>query len=751
MAKTEWLRRWTGPQAWPCLVILTGLSISALSLAAPPADNTSLDEIVVTAQRRSERLQNVPEAITALSGDDLNALHRHGNSDLAAQVPSMSIVVLGPGESTLAIRGLGTSYGLAPAVSYYVNETPLDIRTDEYAGAPDIDFFDIDRVEVLRGPQGTLYGSSSMGGALRILTAQPDPNAFAINAEVGGSSTDGGGAGYLAKSAVNLPLSSDIAIRLVGTFEHVAGYINRATPSNYGIAYPNLPITESRINDVDIKTGRVLGLWKPTDALTITPSLMISDIDAANNSQYLSNLPRYTTAAFYPTPQASRLTVGNLKIDYNFDFATLLSSTSVLSRNVDTHNDLSEFIATLAPLFGIPYPPNYPTTDFLASVNNGFVQEFRLTSPTDERLRWVAGAYFSHYRQHTTESTNSSAFAEAIGQTTGPNLLSFDQSVVDQQSAVFADMTFKIVQDFEITLGERYYELRDSLENSSTGVLASPAQPLVHASASGNSPRLVLTYHPADSETLYATAARGYRPGGPNIGLPAGIGCTLTRAYSSLYEPDSVWNYELGAKTELLDRKLSIDLAAYRIDWKNVQQAVTDPGCGYIFVANVGSAVSKGFEAEINFKPVESLLLSASGSYDHAEFTSIDAAFQGAGTAQSGESIPDVPHQKFNVGTEYTTAVLADHTGYLHLDWSHLGNISTGFTYNAARPAYSSLDAAVGVRTTHYDLSLYGHNLTNSNGILDIKEGAGFSFGNVFTTNISTPPRIVGIDLKMHF
>jgi hypothetical protein len=275
----------------------------------------------------------------------------------------------------------------------------------------------------------------------------------------------------------------------------------------------------------------------------------------------------------------------------------------------------------------------------------------------------VGGAYFSHYRQHSTETSNSATFADAIGQTTGPNLYSFDQSVIDQQSG---GLRGSDLQDhrrgFEITAGERYYELRDSLENTQSGVLGAPSQPLVHAKASGNSPRLVLTYHPADDTTLYATAARGYRPGGPNVGLPTGIGCTLNNAYSPLYQPDTVWNYELGTKVEFLDRKLSIDLAAYRIDWKNVQQAVDDPGCGYLFVANVGSARSKGVEAEINFKPIESLLLSASGSYDHAEFTSIDAAFQGAGAAQSGEAVPGVPRQKFNLGGEYT-AVIADHTG----------------------------------------------------------------------------------------
>ncbi len=735
-------------QAGHALIVLAGLITS--TSAAMAASSDALDEIVVTAQRRAERLQDVPAAITALSGDTLNQMRMQGNADLAAYVPSLSFDVLGPGETTLAIRGLGTSYGLEPAVSLYVNETPLDIRTDGYAGAPDIDFFDVDRVEVLRGPQGTLYGSSSMGGAVRILTAQPDPKAFAVNAEVGGSSMDGGGDGYLAKSAVNLPLTADAAIRVVGAFEHVPGYINRAAPGDYAVAQPDLPVTARRINDADLKSGRIIGLWKPTDALTIKPTFMISEVDAGNNSDYFSNLPEFTTAATYPSPQVSRLEVGNLQVDYNLDFATLMSSTSVLSRDVQTQSDFTLFWANLAPVFGVPYPPNYPSTDFDTSHNSGFIQELRLTSPTEQVLRWVGGAYFSHYRQHSTESTNSQAFANAIGQTTGPNLYSFDQAVIDQQSAVFVDLTYKILPRLEITAGERYYELRDSLENVQSGVLAAPSQPLVHAKASGNSPRLVLTYHPLDDTTVYATAARGYRPGGPNVGLPTGIGCALNNAYAPLYQPDTVWNYELGTKLEFLDRKLSIDVAAYRIDWKNVQQAVTDPGCGYLFVANVGSARSKGVEAEINFKPVESLVLSASGSYDHAEFTAIDAPFLGAAAAQAGEAVPGVPRQKFNLGGEYT-AVIADHTGYLRLDWSHLGNVPAGFGYNAVRPEYGALDAAVGVRAGHYDLSLYGHNLTNSNGILEILEGATSSFGNTFTTQVSTPPRTVGIDLKMHF
>jgi iron complex outermembrane recepter protein len=733
----------------PSIVPLTALALASLPMTVAAVED-ELQEIVVTAQKRTERLQDVPAAITALSGDSLNELHLQGNADLAREVPSLSFDVLGPGESTLAIRGLGTAYGLAPAVSYYLNETPLDIRTDGYAGAPDIDFFDVERVEVLRGPQGTLYGSSSMGGALRVLTAQPDPSAFAVNAEFGGSTMDRGGAGYLAKSAVNLPLAADAAVRIVGTYEHVPGYINRATPGDYSVAKPNDPLVARRVNDADIEGGRLLGLWKPTESLTIAPSIIVSRIDAGSNSQYFSNLPAFTIAGYSPSPQSSRLIVGNLSLTYDFGIASLLSSTSVLSRDVETSNDFTLFFANLAPAFGLTYPPNTPGTDHDTSHNGGVVQEFRLSSPAGQLLHWVAGAYFSRFRQHSTESTNSVSFAESIGQADSPNLYSFNQSVVDQQVALFADLTYKILSQLEIRAGERYYELRDSLENVQAGALAAPNQPLVHARASGSSPRVVLSYYPLEGVTLYTTAARGYRPGGPNVGLPAGIGCSLTNAYSPLYAPDSVWNYEVGAKTELWQRRLSVDLAAYRIDWKNVQQAVTDPGCGALFVANVGAARSKGVEAEINFKPLTSLLLSVSGSYTHAQYQSIAAPFQGASAVQPGDAVPDVPRQKLDVSGEYSKSIAAS-TGYLRLEWSHQGAVPTGFTYRDVRPAYSALEAAVGVRTDRCDVSLYGHNLTNSNGILSIQEGTPYSYGSVFRSQISTPPRTIGIDLKMHF
>ena len=219
---------------------------------------------------------------------------------------------------------------------------------------------------------------------------------------------DGGGAGYLAKSAVNLPLSPDAAVRVVGAFEHVPGYINQAAPGDYGVAQPDLPVTARRINDVDLKSGRIIGLWKPTDALTIKPTFMISEVDARNNSDYFSNLPEFTIAANYPSPQAesprSRQSASGLQLrlcDADvIDFGTF-------SRRADSERFHALLGKSRAGCSVFRIRPTTPSTDFDTSHNAGFIQELRLTSPTDQRLRWVGGAYFSHYRQHSTESTNS--------------------------------------------------------------------------------------------------------------------------------------------------------------------------------------------------------------------------------------------------------------------------------------------------------------------------------------------------------
>jgi iron complex outermembrane receptor protein len=723
---------------------------SAAQASAQSAGGGMLEEVVVTAQRRAERLQDVPAAISSLSGEDLNRRNLLGNADLAARVPGLSLEVQGPGESTLSIRGVGTAYGLAPAVSYYLNETPLDIRTDGSTGVPDIDFFDVDRVEVLRGPQGTLYGSSSMGGALRVLTAQPDPTGFSAKAETGVSTMDGGGTGYLGKAAVNVPLGDSAAIRFVGAYEHIPGYVDRAVPDDWFEPNPDLPLSEREINDADVLSGRILGLIEIGDTVKITPSLWYSEIDAGGHSEYHTNLPRFTSAATYPNPAKSEAVNGNLLVEADLGFASLISSSSWLTRDVDNNRDLSLLMVNLAPLFGLP-AVDYPTLDRFTSDNEGLIQEFRLTSPTDQRLTWVAGAYFSRFEQASIELLDSESFATAIGQVDDTSLYTFEQEVIDRQGAVFADVTYAATRKLDLTVGARYYELRSSLENVQTGVLAAPNQPLIRADASGTSPRAVVAYRPTDDLMFYATAARGYRPGGPNVGLPDGIGCELVDAYQPLYDPDSVWNYELGAKSEFMQRRLSINLAIYHIDWKDVQQAVADPSCGYIIVANVGEARSRGAEVEIMMRPIDNLTLSAVASYTDAEFTEIAEPYRLASAATPGDPLPGIPRRKFSFDAQYGRDVGDDRSWFVRADWIYVSSVPNGFTSQDRRPSYGAVGATAAYRIGKYELSLYGRNLTNEDGILDISGGATTSIDVIFVTQISTPPRTFGLNLAIDF
>ena len=404
------------------LVSLLSLLASA-GAVAQTADDAALEEIVVTAQRRSERLQDVPSAITALDSEALSRLALRGNEDLARQVPSMTFDVLAPGESAITMRGLGTAYGLSPTVSYYLNEVPLDMRTDGYSGTPDIDLFDVDRIEVLRGPQGTLYGASAMGGAIRIITKQPEFEEFTSDSEMGLETTDGGNEGWQVKSALNVPLSERFATRLVGTYQRVPGYIDRREPvSSFYDPNPNDPVAAGNANDVDIYGGRLIAKWLVSDDVTVTPSILYQEITADGQVGYRTNQPEFSIASYYPEESETRLLVANALVEAQLGAMDLLSSTSYTSKVVDFDHDFSVLTANLAPFFGIPEPiPNYPTSVFDGSDNSGFIQELRLTSTADAsaRLRWVVGAYYSKFRQKSAEYIDSEPFAEEIAELFG--------------------------------------------------------------------------------------------------------------------------------------------------------------------------------------------------------------------------------------------------------------------------------------------------------------------------------------------
>jgi len=747
--------------AVPVLVAgATACPQTVLAAAADDATGGALEEVIVTAQRRSERIQDVPSAITALDSEAISRLNLRGTEELARQVPSMTFDVLTPGESTITMRGLGTAYGLSPTVSYYLNEVPLDMRTDGYSGAPDIDLFDVDRVEVLRGPQGTLYGASAMGGAVRIITKQPDFTRFASESEFALETADGGNEGWQVKTALNVPVSDRFATRLVGTYQRVPGYVDRAEPaSSFYDPHPDDPVVDENANDVDVIGGRAIAKWLLTDAVTVTPSVMYQEIRADGRGDWYSNQPEFQIATYYPEQSKSRLLVANALVEADLGPMQLLSSTSYASKDVDFDHDFSVLSANLAPLFGVPEPiPNYPTSVFDGSDNSGFIQEFRLTSSDEAaRLRWVAGAYYSKFRQTSAEYIDSASFAGDIAELYGdpsladPAIYRFDQRSEDQQTAVFGEVAIKLWPALELTAGLRGYWLETSLENTQSGLLAAPNQPHTTSSKDGVNPRIVLNYRLNDDVLVYATGARGYRPGGPNVGLPINAGCVLGDVYKPLFDPDSVWNYELGLKSQFLDRRATLNLAAYRIDWKDVQQSITDPVCGSLFFANFGDARSEGVELEISLRPIESLLLNASASYTDAKYTKVDDAFVGFVDVQPGDALSEVPEWKYAASAEYTFAIGDRRSGYVRADWQYVGSIPTGVTNRLERDSYDILNAAVGMQSGPWEVSLYVQNAGNTKGTLAILQDATATIDGVFDSRIATSPRTIGMLVRMRF
>jgi outer membrane receptor protein involved in Fe transport len=518
-------------------------------------------------------------------------------------------------------------------------------------------------------------------------------------------------------------------------------------------------VSEQNANDVDVYGGRLIAKWLVSDAVTVTPSVLYQEITADGQGDYQTNQPEFSLATYYPEQSETRLLVANALVEAQIGSLDLLSSTSYTSKDVDFDHDFSVLSANFAPLFGIPEPvPNYPTSVFDGSDNSGFIQEFRLSSGDDAaRLRWIVGAYYSKFRQKSAEYIDSAAFAADIAELYGdpsladPALYRFDQRTEDEQTALFGEVTLQLLPALELTAGLRGYWLESSLENVQSGLYAAASQPHTSARQDGVNPRLVLNYHATDDVLIYATGARGYRPGGPNVGLPTNLGCALGDAYRPLFDPDSVWNYELGVKSQFLDRRATLNVAGYRIDWKDVQQAVADPVCGSLFFANFGEARSEGVEVELSVKPVESLLLNASASYTDAQYTKVDSAFVGAVEVQPGDPLADVPEWKYAVSGEYTFAFGDSRSGYVRADWHYVDATPIGVTTRDERPSYDILNASVGLQSGPWDLSVYVENVGNTDAVLALRQDSVSGIPGIFDTRVNARPRTTGILLRMRF
>jgi outer membrane receptor protein involved in Fe transport len=723
--------------------------------AAHPAA-AKLEEIVVTSQKRRERLQDIPIAITAIGNKQLVQGHVTGNEDLAKLVPSLAIHQLVPGESQIIMRGINTGYGLSPAVSYYLDETPFDLRSDGYSGAPDIDFFDVARVEALRGPQGTLYGASSMGGTIRVIPYAPDPSGYSGKAELGTSVTDGGsGLGYDGKAVVNAPITPDLAARLFVSQVHDSGYVTRVVPQNgYFSTSPSDPVGQKNDNTADLTSTRLAVAWTPDD-WKITPSVYYQRNIDDGYPYSDSNLPHDEYYGLFRSKNDERFVVGNLKIERSLGFATLTSSSSWLDKRAVNYQDFSgEAERQFLDDGGTP-DQIVPETSYLPKTYKSFVQEIRLSSDHSGRLSWTAGVFYEHTDINEQQYLTGTQFGNFLAPGAGSNLIFYDIiPSTDQQVAGFADGTFKITPALSVTAGGRYFYYNQHYAYSEGGITADPSVDDVagiSAGKSGFNPRFNIDYKALPTVSFYATASRGFRLGGVNPPLvPAGPGatCSYQSVFEQAFQPDTLWNYEIGAKTQTPDHLLTFNADAYRIDWNNIQQAVNST-CGS-FVGNFGNARIYGGEAEFRLALVGGLSLTASGSYNDARFTSFNPGYANSVDITVGQRLVNTPPWQADISGE-DNITLGDTMGIRgRVDVQYQDGTPTNYGYSGSiynRPAYTNVNLSLTGYKGAAEVELFVRNLTNAFEIDDILPARSHNYAEYKVA----PPLTVGLTLRDAF
>lgn len=759
--------------------------------AADPADTGGADsgdrgsvlqEVVVTAEKRSSTVQDTPISMTAVTGD---LMQQQGITDLNGiiqSVPGISVRTSGPGQTELEMRGMSSSGGASPTVGFYLDDYPLSPPAAALNGkvVVDPDLFDLARVEVLRGPQGTLYGSGSMGGTVKLVTNAPQLDSFKSAAQVTASGTVGGGFNRGGSLMLNLPVVQDaLALRVVLTDKYVDGWINRVVlgeafpvptnPGPCGAGWPGCTrgdvtaVTPQevvpRINWSRLEGGRANLLWQPNEALKINALVMYQKLDMGDYSQY--DLPPGITDARYQPFNAGEpiydiFRLYGVTITYDMGFAELTSATSYYSREENQTQDDSEALYSVVGLFNSSIPQFYNIPFNETDTTQVTSEELRLASTGSGPFQWIGGVFFTDFKSVFTEYNASVplAFISTGGAAANPLGLIYQANnpYYIKQYAVFGEGTYSFTDNFKLTAGLRYYKFNSHADEETAGFGTSSGnagQTLnsYSQSNSGTNPKVTLSYESNHQLTLYSTIARGFRPGGINQQIPASI-CTIS---TETYGPDSTWNYEIGEKARLLDSNLVVNSDFYYIHWAQVQQIINQP-CGYPLTENAGTAASYGPEIEVNARLSPQWTLTFSGAYTHSTLTSVNPAISAADPALvPGLAILNIPKYTETTSLTYTRPAFAGFTFTARLNNSLVGPMTDiEYTY-AQLPSYDLVGLRFGLVGARLSAYLFGDNLTDKRAQLGINTTA-FAWTIPSVERVVTnQPRTIGVDVNYKF
>ncbi len=724
---------------------------------------TVLDEIVVTATKREESLQNVPISVTAFDSAFITSIEAVDFYDFASSVPNVSASQQrGTGGARYFIRGVGQYDRLSATTGIYLDETPMQLPSTINAGTPTPLLFDMDRVEVLRGPQSTLFGASTMGGTIRMISNAPDTSEFSAAFDGSTSWTKDGGENYETNGMVNAPLIQDrLALRLTATQAHIAGWIDDVRPTTVNTREnlepggdPNQIIED--VNTVDLTSVRgqllfdiddrssLLGLIHYQTGEDGTSGHISGDVVGAENSR------RY--ARYQDSSSEDEFLVASLTYKRSMDWfggSELVANASYLDRDLVILEDFTHFYQQ----FGLPLVNNRPSL-FLndeRQMVEQFSQEIRLATNSDGPFQFLAGLFYRDLEEvlDNVRFINQDNGAD-VETPISDNLTVFDE----QEFGVFGEAAYSLTDELTVTVGARYFDY-DNEEVLTRGIaFFSPAGGLVSGDASedGFNTKAALDYRIGENVMAYASYSEGFRTGGFNDVESSEIRCpTSTRealglpATPSQYDSDRTRNYELGFKSELLDNRLRFNAAVFHIDWVDYQQ-LTAFACGedpatsplIAFAGNAGEVRLRGFEAEVTSTPMDGLLLMAGVGYTDARLQE-DTLNQPA-----GDRLPDIPLWQGYVSSQYQFPINDRFTASLFGRFSYTDERTSalsGFFPPPSSPSFENVDLRLSLIADNWEVAIFGRNLT------DDDQPSFVTFADDGPERYVVQPRTVGVNL----
>jgi iron complex outermembrane receptor protein len=797
-----------------CAATLSAPVSAAPASSSPAESNSGLEEIVVTAEKRESTVQATPIAMTALSAGDLTEQNITSIQDLVGAIPGISLRTAGPGQTEYEMRGLASSGGSVATVGFYLDETPLSASAVALNGrtAIDADLFDLNRTEVLRGPQGTLYGAGSMGGTIKLVTNPPKLNTLEGAAEVDASQTTGGGTNGHGSLMLNLPIGDIASLRFVTTDKYISGWIHRYViapgqfpfPTNFGncgVYYCNrgdvqdAPIAQDHANSNIERfiSSRASLLVQPSDALSITGNFMYQRVDADGYNNFQS--PPGNEAIYQPyniqEPYYDSFHLFSLKVGYDMSFANLTSASSYWKRDVYQSTDSTE---ALQNIFNYTqFVPNlYSENDTTTQI----AQELRLTSRGDGDFQWVGGLYYSDLHSGYITQNQTVGFVTtpvcslpglggnpalgghcAPGTTflyappvTGPNpegiMFNDNNPNILKQKAIFGEVNYKLTPTLKLTTGLRFYKFNISNQANQRGLgtASGDATPTIDSASGTNTsllPKVNLSYEPSADLTVYSTLSKGSRPGGVNLPIPLvpfsqgafyycgqGTGPSYLTSQPSYYAPDDIWSLEVGEKSRFDDRRFTINADVFYVKWHNIQQVVV-LSCGYPYNTNVGDAKSYGPELEMAAKVTDALTAALSAAYTQA-YISSPKDTPGL-PIFAGTRITSIPKYTGNMSLSYETMLLQDYKMTFRVAESYVGPVYDTAYYAETLGSYGLMDFRMGVGKDAWTASLFGTNLTNKHAGMTI-DNTVFAWQQPTITRVSTnQPRTIGLAFETKF